>query len=178
MSLPYDSFSFGTYNSLADWGIRVVKYDTLTPPKRSRKTQIPERSGMYDFGAQCWDERTVRIDCVLERKISRAQLREIAGTLSRKGRLWLWDEPDKYYIGELYDPAEIMDYCDESMREFTLSFICEPFAFGRTVTQPIASGENRVDYRGTAQTPCVIVLKNPSGSAAQTVTITAIKRSV
>ncbi len=178
MNIPYDSFSFGTYNSLTDWGIRVVKYDTLTPSKRPRKMQIPERSGMYDFGARCWDERTVRIECVLERKISRAQLREIAGALSRKGRLRLWDEPDKYYIGELYDPAEIMDYYDESMREFTLSFICEPFALGRTVTLPIRSGENPIAYQGTVDTPCVIVLRNPSKANVQTVTITAIKRSV
>lgn len=178
MTIPPDSFSFGAYNSLLDWGVRVVKYDTLIPPKRSRKVQIPERSGMYDFGAKCWDERTVRIDCVLERKISRAELREITGALSRKGRLVLWDEPDKHYLGELYDPADIIDYYDEAMREFTLSFICEPFAFGRTVTQPIASGRNTVEYRGTAETPCVIVLRNTSKINAQTVTITAVKRSV
>ena len=178
MIMPYDSFSFGGHNSLTDWGIRVVKYDTLTPPKRSRKISIPERSGMYDFGAKCWEERTVRIDCTLERQVARSQLREIAGALSRKGRLTLWDEPDKYYIGELYDPAEIVDYCGEAMRDFTLSFVCEPFAYGRTVTQPIASGANPVQYRGTADTPCVIVLHNPSGVDAQTVTITAIKRSV
>jgi len=178
MNMPYDSFSFGPYNSVTDWSIRVVKHDVLTPAKRPRKTQIPMRSGMYDFGAQCWDEHTVRIECVLERKISRAQLREIAGALSRKSRLRLWDEPDKFYIGELYDPAEIIDYFDEAMREFSLSFICEPFAFGRTVTQPIRSGENRVEYRGTAEAPCVIVLRNLSGADVQTVTITAIKRSV
>lgn len=178
MNVPGDSFSFGPYNSLTDWGIRVVKYDTLTPPKRSRKAQIPGRSGMYDFGADCWDERTVRIECVLERKISRAQLREIAGALSRKSRLRLWDEPDKFYIGELYDPAEITDFFDEALREFTLSFICEPFAYGRTVTQPIVFGENRVEYQGTADTPCVIALRNPSETDVQAVTITAIKRSV
>lgn len=178
MNMPYDSFSFGSYNSMADWGIRVVKYDTLIPPKRYRKVQIPERSGMYDFGAKCWDERTVRIECTLERKASRAQLREIAGVLSHKGRLMLWDEPDKYYIGELYDPAEITDYFDEAMREFTLSFVCEPFAYGRTVTLPIRSGENPITYQGTADTPCVIVLRNLSDTDVQTITITAIKRSV
>ena len=178
MNMPGDSFSFGPYNSLTDWGIRVIKHDVLTPAKRPRKVHIPQRSGMYDFGATCWEERTVRIECTLERKTSRAQLREIAGALSRKGRLRLWDEPDKYYVGELYDPAEVLDYYDEAMREFSLSFVCEPFAFGRTVTQPIASGENRVAYLGTADTPCVIVLKNLSPDTVQTVTITAIKRRV
>ena len=178
MNMPYDSFSFGGYNSLTDWGMRVVKYDTLTPPKRPRKVQIPMRSGMYDFGAKCWDERTVRIDCTLERQVSRSQLREIAGVLSRKGRLTLWDGPDKYYIGELYDPADITDYYNEAMRDFALSFVCEPFAFGRTVTIPVRSGENRVEYQGTADTPCVIVLRNLSDANVQNITITAIKRSV
>lgn len=176
--IPADSFSFGTVNSLTDWGIRAVKYDVLTPAKRPRKVQIPMRSGMYDYGAVCWEERTVRIECTLERKISRSELREIAGALSQKSRLRLWDEPDKYYVGELYDPAEILDYYDEALRDFTLNFVCEPFAYGSTVTHPIASGENRIGYRGTAETPCVIVLNNQSGAEAQTVTITAVKRSV
>lgn len=175
--IPYDSFSFGRYNSLTDWGIRVIKYDTLTPPKRSRKVSIPRRSGMYDFGAECWEERTVRIECVLERRISRAELRTIAGALSRKSRLRLWDEPEKYYIGEIYDSAEITDYYDEAMREFTLSFVCEPFAYGRTVTLPIASGENAIHYHGTADTPCLIVLRNISANDIANVTITAVNRS-
>lgn len=178
MNIPGDSFSFGAFNSLADWSIRVVKYDVLTPPKRPRKVQIPMRSGMYDFGARCWEERTVRVECTLERKIPRSELREIAGALSRKSQLRFWDEPDKCYIGELYDPAEITDYYDEAIRDFTLSFICEPFALGRTVTMPIHSGENAVAYRGTAETPCVIVLRNLSDGGVQEVAITAIKRRI
>lgn len=173
-----DSFSFGRYNSLDDWGIRVIAYDYFLPPKRARKVTIPGRSGSYDFGAQNWDDRTLRIVCVLERPMTKSEFREIVYALSRKGRLRLWNEPGKYYIAELYDPAEIQDYYMETAREFELAFFCEPFAFGATVTQPIASGENAVDYRGTAETPCTIVLKNLSNANILTVTITAIKRSV
>lgn len=174
--VPYDSFTFGRHNSLTDWGIRVIKYDTLTPAKRPRKIAIPRRSGMYDLGADCWEERTVRIECVLERRISRSELRAIAGALSRKDRLRLWDEPDTYYIGEMYDPAEITDYFDEAMREFTLSFVCEPFAYGRTVTLPLSSGENTIPYGGTANAPCLIVLRNTSAAEVANLTITAVKR--
>lgn len=46
------------------------------------------------------------------------------------------------------------------------------------MTQPITSGENPVGYQGTAETPCIIVLRNLSGADVLTVTITAIKRSV
>lgn len=63
--------------------------------------------------------------------------------------------------------------------EFDLTWSYNPpFAMGRTVTQPIASGENHIDYHGTAETPCVIVLKNLSDAKVLNVTITAIKRSV
>lgn len=172
-----DSFSFGGYNSLDDWGIRVTACDFFLPPKRARKVTIPGRSGSYDYGAQNWDDRTLRITCILERHMTKSKFREIIYALSKKGRLRLWNEPRKYYSAELYDPAEVQDYYMETAREFELTFSCEPFAFGETVTQPISTGENRMDYKGTAETPCVMVLKNMSRTAVANITITAIKRS-
>lgn len=172
-----DSFSFGRYNSLDDWGIRVIAYDYFLPPKRARKVTIPGRSGSYDFGAQDWDDRTLRIVCVLERPMTKSEFREIVYALSKKDRLRLWNEPEKCYIAELYDPSEVQDYYMETAREFELAFSCEPFAFGATVTRPITSGENRIAYQGTAETPCVIVLGNTSSTNVLNVTITAIKRS-
>lgn len=58
-----DSFSFGRYNSVDDWGLMVIAYDYLLPPKRARKITIPGRSGSYDFGAKNWEERTLRMTC-------------------------------------------------------------------------------------------------------------------
>ena len=49
---------------------------------------------------------------------------------------------------------------------------------GETITQQIADGENVVDYKGTAETPCMIVLRNASAADIVTVSITAIKRRV
>lgn len=168
-----DSFQFGGYNSMDDWGVRVVAWDVLTPPKRARKRAIPRRHGLYDHGAECWEERTVRIECTLERRISRAALREIAYLLSRKAQLRLWNEPDKYYIGELYDAAELTDYFDECMREFTLSFICEPFAYGDGKSEALADGDNAVGYRGTAARGCVIEIRNPNAYSVSNITVTA-----
>lgn len=63
--------------------------------------------------------------------------------------------------------------------EFTLTWSYNPpFAFGRTVTLPIHSGENPIRYAGTAETPCVIVLRNLSDADAANITLTAVKRSV
>lgn len=172
-----DSFSFGPYNSLDDWGIAVIAHDTFLPPKRERKLSIPGRSGAYDYGAKNWEERTLRIECSLMRQITKAEFREIVYILSRKNRLRLWNEPDKYYVAELYDSADVLDYYLESMRDFELTFVCEPFAYGSILTVPLASGRNQVNYGGTAETPTVIVLKNTSETEATNVTITAIKRS-
>lgn len=166
-----DSFNFGKYNSLDDWGVRVITYDVLLPPKRERKVQIPRRSGRYNYGENVWDERTIRITCTLERKISRAQVREIAYALSQESNLVLWEEPDKYYIGEIYDSAEILDYFDECMRDFELTFICRPFAYSAAKTVPIASGNAKPEYQGTADAPCTIILRNNTGSTIVNPTI-------
>lgn len=172
-----DSFSFGRYNSVDDWGIMVTASDCLLPPKRKRKITIPGRSGSYDFGAKNWEERTLRLSCTLMRQMTKAEFREIVYALSQKKPLRLWNEPDKYYNAELYDPAEVLEYYRETARDFELSFTAEPFACGRTVSVPIQSGRNSIDYAGTAETPCMIVLKNASSKNVMNVTITAIKRS-
>lgn len=162
-----DSFSFGRYNSVDDWGLMVIAYDYLLPPKRARKITIPGRSGSYDFGAKNWEERTLRMTCTLTRQVTKAEFREIIYALSKKARLRLWNEPDKYYIAELYDPAEVQDYYLETGREFELNFIAEPFAYGPTITTPLENGRNKIAYQGTAETPCMIVLRNVSSSNVQ-----------
>ncbi len=171
-----DSFQFGGINSVDEWGLMVVAYDYFLPPKRARKISIPGRSGQYDFGADCWDERTLRISCMLTRHMTKAEFREVVYELSRKSILRLWNEPDKYYMAELYDPAEVQDHPLEMLREFDLNFICEPFAYGKTVSMPIRKGTNHMRYEGTAETPCMIVLRNTSSTNIQNLTITAVKR--
>lgn len=171
-----DSFQFGSINSVDEWGLMVIASDYFLPPKRARKISIPGRSGMYDFGADCWEERMLRLTCMLTRQTSKAAFREIVYELSRKGALRLWNEPDKYYMAELYDPSEVQDYPLEMMREFDLNFTCEPFAYGKTVSVPIRNGRNLMNYKGTAETPCLIILRNTSTSNIQNITITAVKR--
>ena len=177
MIMPGDSFSFGKYNSVNDWGIMVVAHDTFIPSKRARKIVIPGRSGSYDYGAKNWDERGIRLECTLMRKMSKSEFREIVYALSKKRQLRIWNEPDKFYVAELYDPADVIEYYLEAAREFELDFIAEPFAYGETVIQPIKSGVNTIQYKGTAAAPCTIILKNTSTTTAKNITITAIKRN-
>ncbi len=171
-----DSFSFNQYNSVEDWGMMVVATDVLLPPKRRRKITIPGRSGAYDFGAKNWEERTIRLTCTLMRQMSKGEFREIVYALSKKGRLRLWNEPDKFYVAELYDPSEVQDFYMETAREFELAFTAEPFAYGQTVTTPITNGRNTIAYQGTAKTPCLIVLKNISQNEVMNITLTMARR--
>ena len=169
------TFTFNGINS-EEFGIKVIKHDLILPPKRERKLQIPNRHGTYDFGSQIYDERAIQVRCIVERKLSRAELREVAFWLSKKSRLIFFDEPEKYYVGELYSTDIFETFPNEVMREFTLDFICEPFAYGETVVSPIKAGSNAVRYKGTASTPTKIFLRNMSDRSAINLSLTLVKR--
>lgn len=171
-----NSFDFGSYNSLEDLGIWCEAYDTLLPPKRERKIEIPGRDGMYDFGSETYGERTIELQCKLIEQITKSQLREIAYKLSGKQKLVLWDEPDKYYIAELFDPTEINNIADRLWLEFTLTFTCEPFAYSEVKTESVKSGMNRVEYAGTEKTPTRIVLENKNDFDVTNISITISRR--
>lgn len=152
----------------------------LIPPRREGKITIPGRSGYYDEIGAVYDERQESIICAFTRPEGRTipeLCREIAYWLSGTGRLVYDKEPDKYYTARIVGGPPVAQHL--LYGEFTLTWSYNPpFAFGRTVTLPIQNGENRIDYQGTAETPCVIVLRNMSETDVTTISITAIKRSV
>lgn len=176
MSLPDMSFDFGQYNSLNDMGIICEAYDTLLPPKRSRKIEILGRSGLYDFGSETYDERTITLSCKLINQITKAELREVAYKLSGKNKLILWDEPEKYYIAELFDPSEVQSIADRLWLEFDLTFVCEPFAYTEVKTINVQEGSNPIQYQGTIHTPTRITLVNNNDFPITNLTITAIRK--
>lgn len=172
------SFEFGNKDMFTEFGFRIRKrHRLLKPPLRERKIIIPERSGAYDFGAKYYDEITLLVECDTIRKLSEADKREAAYLLSAKNKITFWDEPDKYYIGRIYDAAEI-EKVGGIGTYFPLTFVCDPFAYGRTVNAEIpSSGIFRPDYAGTAETPTRIEIHNTgSGATAGNVTIKIVKR--
>jgi len=153
----------------------------ILPPRREGRVVIPGRSGYYDgVAGGVYDERAETIHCSFKCPTGKTVpevCREIAYWLSGTGRLTYDKEPDKYYTARLSGGPPMTQHLQYG--EFDLTWSCNPpFAFGRTRTQPIVSGGNLVEYRGTADTPCLIVLKNLSGGEVRDITITAIKRSV
>lgn len=168
-------FTFGNWDS-REAGIIVKDFDTLTPPKRSRKVTIPGRSGKHDFGSTLYDERVISLQCQMQKQLTRAEIREIAYILSEKKHLVLSVEPDKYYIAEIYDAAELNTLAYEIMHEFTLTFVAEPFAYGAVTEDAIHNGRNVVAYIGTAPAPCEIIIENPNNYAVSNITITATRK--
>ncbi len=175
--MPGDSFEFRGVNLLEEFNIKCVKTDFISPKKRVRKTSIPKRHGLYDHGAINWEERIIRMDCDLLKPLSRGDMREITYLLSKKGKLYLWDEPDKYYVAEVYDPAEIFEFPKQSIRTFTLEFVCEPFAYREETYFDLEDGMNdHIKYIGTESAPCTIILENAGDSTIENITILARTR--
>ena len=156
-------FTFNGVDFHEKYGIWLEKTkDTLTPKLRSRKTTLPDRSGAYDYGAKRYDERMVELQCISLRVLSRAEMRELAYDLSGKGELRTWHEPDKYYVGQLFDPGAI-EYIGVVGNRFVLPFVCEPFAYGEQKTVRFEN-ESFFKYAGTAETPVRMTITNTGDS--------------
>lgn len=168
------NWTFNGVDMMATYGVRAYYYDVFTPPLRECSIRIPGRSGSYDYGAKCYDDRTLKIQCATLGDIGmpRSKMREISYALSKKGRITFWDEPEKHYIGRLYDSVELENLGNKVFK-FELSFVCEPFAYGKDVTEPITSGENIMEYKGTARSPTLIVLRNVGTEPIQNLKIIA-----
>ncbi len=156
-----DSFLFCGVDVLLAYGVRCVGHDALLPELRRRAVTVPARDGAYDFGANRYEGRKIRLDCDTTRGLTRQEIREMAALLAKKGRLVLWDEPDKHYVGRVYRQTELK-YLGMAGHEFVLEFECEPFAYGQSVT---AALEGPAGYAGTARTPTRVRVTN-MGEAA------------
>jgi len=169
------SLVFGNTDLREKYGVIVQKIERPFFAKlRPRKVEVPERSGAFDYGAKFRDELVLPVRCGTAALLTQADVRELIYELSFKNTITLWDEPDKYYVGRLYDGGKI-ERLVASMRTFTLSFICEPFAYGKTVEQAI--GMHYVPaYSGSEKTPCRLQIANVGDAAATGVRITITRR--
>ena len=177
--LTKSSFKINDTDMYAAFGLQLtddgLPKDVLIPGLRSRKQVIPLRSGAYDYGAKYYDERPLQIKVVTTRILSRSDTREIAYVLSKKVELRTWNEPDKYYIGRIYQAPDLEQLRNIGNR-FPMTFICEPFAYGATKTEQMTSLLYIPDYKGTAATPTYIVIENTGTGPATNIQITLTKR--
>ncbi len=146
--------------------------------KRSSLTTVPGRSGTVDLTVlPARDALEITVECGYAADTvqqMRRDAREIASLFSEPGELIFSDEPELRYQAELYN--EIPLEPELSIGFFTLKFSCFPFALGRLRTVPIESGSNKIDYQGSAESPCLIVLQNPNKFGISNIQVTVIKR--
>lgn len=163
----------------ASYGIRLandsIPEDVLIPGLRSRKVTIPLRHGAYDYGAHYYEERAIRIECVTTRALTRADAREVAYALSKKAEIRFWTEPDKYYIGRVYQTPSLEQLRNVGV-QFQMTFICEPFAYGQTKTDQFTGQIYVPEYIGTASAPTYIVITNVGDTNATNIKITQIDK--
>lgn len=176
MSMPMGSFSFGGINSVTEYGIYCVQSYPFIPPKRERKIVIPGRHGVHDYGANTFDEIGIRLECSCLDDIDRDDFREVSAWLSKKSRLIFWDEPEKFYIAELFKAPNISWKTLYSMDSFILNMVCEPFAYKEKSSVQIARGNNAIGYEGTQEAPFVMTITNQNAFSVSNIQISILKK--
>ena len=177
--LTKSSFLFGNVDMYQKFGLQITQdglpQDVLIPYLRARKRTIPLRHGTYDYGAQYYDERPVPWNLVTTKVLTREDTREIAYVLSKKTEIRFWNEPDKYYIGRIYE-APPLEVIRNTGNRFPVIFVCEPFAYRNTYTKAFENNRFIPNYQGTAPTPTYIVIDNVGRGNAVTIQITQTNR--
>lgn len=152
------------------FGLIVESFeDVLTPALRPRKVTVPQLDGAVDYGAEAYEERQLVINCATVALLTRGACRELSYAISRKAKIIRWDEPDKYYIGQVYDPAAIERIAGRAKR-FSLPFVCDPFAYGEQRTISF-NGSSNLNYSGTARTPTRITIVTTTAMNGLTITM-------
>ena len=167
------SFKFDDVDMFDRFGLQItddgMPEDVLLPTIRSRKITMPMRNGAYDFGAKYYDERAITLNCVTVKANTREDAREMAYLLSKKSQLRIWNEPDKYYIGRVYQ-APTLEQIRNIGNRFSLTFICDPFAYGEEIDTTFTTRYSP-HYAGTAATPTKITITNTGSQTITSITI-------
>ena len=183
--INHGSFKFGSVDMYEKFHLKIMDAsmpgDAFLPGLRERKVEVPNRHGKFDFGAKFYNERSVVLQCIVDGAMNtsemslRAYAREIAYVLSRKDEIRIWNEPDKYYIGRIYQEIQLTQVRDLG-NVFTIEFVCDPFCYGETKTEPMTDLFYLPEYKGTAPTPTYIVIENVGEHAAVNVQIVQTDR--
>ncbi len=130
----------------------------LLPEPNDSYVQVPGRQGSIHFPRELADRR-IDIDCAfVEPSLAdiRAKARDIAAWLHTDDRVSLSfdDEPGKSYKGKLASAVDL-DHIGR-LGQFSLTFVCEPLAYGEQITVDFVSDTAIVANAGSYQTPAII----------------------
>lgn len=149
----------------------------LIPERRRSRITVPGRSGTFSQEDGAFNDRTESFTCWYTRKpnsdISR-QAREIAAWLAEDGILCFDHEPDKFYNAAFTGAPPLTKHL--MYGEFSLTFTYSP-PFAYTTPQSVVRTVTReadtvtVRSKGTAPTPCRIIITNRGDTAIQNLRI-------
>jgi predicted phage tail component-like protein len=130
----------------------------LLPEPNDSYVQVPGRQGSIHFPRELADRR-IEIDCAFVGSSLadiRTKARDIAAWLSVTDRASLSfdDEMGKTYRGKLASAVDF-DHIGR-LGQFSLTFICEPLAYGEQVTASFVSDSVTVTNAGTFSAPAII----------------------
>jgi predicted phage tail component-like protein len=130
----------------------------LLPETNDSYVQVPGRQGSILFPRELADRR-IDIDCAfVEPSLAdiRTKARDIAAWLNvtDRARLSFDDEPGKSYKGKLASAVDL-DHTGR-LGQFSLTFICEPLAYGEQATASFVSDSVTVTNAGTFSAPAII----------------------
>lgn len=175
MELKLGEFYFNGKSSL-DFGIYAKYIIPFSPPKRLRRISIPGVNGTYDYGTKNFDDIGITLECYCKKEYDRSTFREVVYWLSKKGRLYIWDDQDKYYIAEYQTEPSLTWQNLSHMNPFRLNFLCEPFAYKDDEKTPLQMGENVVKYNGTYEARPILRLYNTSNSDIVNLSLTLVEK--
>lgn len=130
----------------------------LLPELNDHYVQVPGKFGSILFPRELADRR-IEIDCAFVGSSLadiRTKARDIAAWLytTDRAKLSFDDDPGKYYMAKL---ASAVDFEHLAlMGQFSLSFVCEPLAYGEQVTTTFENDTATVANAGTYPTPAII----------------------
>ena len=130
----------------------------LLPQPNDRYIQVPGRQGSILFPRELADRR-IELDCAFVGSSLadiRAKARDIAAWLNVTDRanLSFDDETGKTYKGKLASAVDF-DHIGR-MGQFSLSFACEPLAYGSEATTSFTGDSAAVANSGNYPTPAII----------------------
>lgn len=170
--IEHNSFKYGNTDMWDAWELRVLDViDYLKPKLRQRTVTIPLRNGEYEYNPVAYECRDLTLKCIRMSDISRSDQSELAYALSTRRTITLYDNPDRYYIGRIYKEPELSPIRNGGL-QVTLEFKCDPFMYGRSVTEPFSLRTYKPQYQGTAPTPTTIIIENTGTSSAVNIVIT------
>lgn len=144
-------FSFNGHHC-SEFGLAVKNRNRqLLPAANDRYLEIPGRHGSYHFPGELQD-RVIELECAFmgaTRQELREKSRQIAAWLYTKEKAVLSfdDEPGKYYYAKLDGAINLEQLF--VLATFTLTFRCNPLAYGAEVQADFVSDQATITNPGT-----------------------------